>query len=283
VACQFDVTGVPWRLADELLDHGVDFSLSWRRIFTWGGPPEPRAWSLSLGSAVRADNLRVLNGNHYTMFDQLLYAWGRLRRAYEGGLELNTKPFCKVRAYPHDFIVLSSTCFTDHGGTTRRPIRSMPGLIERLEPRAGPSIDPLRLRWVTSASGQHGSTIATCRYWRGDWTDFSGTSAAPARQLPPGLSRRAKTTDAGSGARGEDRKRTARAGRGAADAVDLYDEHTPLATTIHATRIRQAQTTELLKQALAHEGYELVSFALMERPWIISQAIRPRIAAVTAY
>ena len=23
VACQFDVTGVPWRLADELIDHGV--------------------------------------------------------------------------------------------------------------------------------------------------------------------------------------------------------------------------------------------------------------------
>jgi len=48
----------------------------------------------------------------------------------------------------------------------------------------------------------------------------------------------------------------------AADAIDLYDEHTFGYYDSHHSH-PQAQTTELLKQALAHEGYELVSFALM--------------------
>jgi len=63
--------------------------------------------------------------------------------------------------------------------------------------------------------------------------------------------------------------------------IDLYDEHTfGYYDSRHSHP--QAQTTELLKQALAHEGYELVSFALMSA--LDNLADNPtRIAAVTAY
>jgi len=85
VACQFDVTGVPWRLADELLDHGVDFFVMATNIHL-GRAAKPRP-GLFLWEAPSGRHLRVLNGNHYTMFDQLFIRLGRLRRAHEEGLD----------------------------------------------------------------------------------------------------------------------------------------------------------------------------------------------------
>src|SRR5712691_6215634 len=83
VACQHDVNGVPWPLADVLLDAGVDF-------FVMGVNPhlgravQPRP-GMFMWEAPSGRSLRVFNGNAYTMFDQLLHAWdGSVERMAEG-------------------------------------------------------------------------------------------------------------------------------------------------------------------------------------------------------
>ena len=255
VACQFDVTGVPWRLADELIDHGVDFFVMATNIHL-GRAAKPRP-GLFLWEAPSGRHLRVLNGNHYTMFDQLLYAWDdSVERMKEGWTEYEA--FLQSQAYPHDFIVLSSTC-SPVMWDNAPPNPFMPGLIERWNREQGrPSI-----RYATLGDVRRRAARIDDRdlpVLRGDWTDFwnFGCASAP---IATGLSRRAKPLMQAAAlvAKTETEQRALVR---AADAIDLYDEHTfGYYDSRHSHP--QAQTTELLKQALAHEGYELASFALM--------------------
>jgi len=255
VACQFDVTGVPWRLADELLDHGVDFFVMATNIHL-GRVAGPRP-GLFLWQAPSGRHLRVLNGNHYTMFDQLLYAWDdSVDRMKEGWTEYEA--FLQSQAYPHDFIALSSTC-SPIMWDNAPPNPFMPGLIKRWNGGQGrPSI-----RYATLGDVRHRATRIDDRdlpILRGDWTDFwnFGCASAP---IATGLNRRSKPLlqAAALVASTENEQRVLVR---AADAIDLYDEHT-FGYYDSRPSHPQAQTTELLKQALAHEGHELVSFALM--------------------
>jgi len=62
--------------------------------------------------------------------------------------------FLQSQAYPHDFIVLSSTC-SPVMWDNAPPNPFMPGLIERWNREQGRPSMPLRYRWATSASGRH--------------------------------------------------------------------------------------------------------------------------------
>src|SRR5579863_1341454 len=73
VACQHDVNGVPWPLADVLLDAGVDFFVMAINAHL-GRAVEPRP-GMFMWEAPSGRRLRVLNGHHYTMFDQVMFAW----------------------------------------------------------------------------------------------------------------------------------------------------------------------------------------------------------------
>jgi alpha-mannosidase len=107
VACQHDVTGVPWPLADVLLDAGVDFFIMAINIHL-GRAVKPRP-GMFLWEAPSGRTLRVFNGNHYTMFDQLLNAWDDSVERMKEGWDFYQERLGEL-GYPLDFVYLTSTC-----------------------------------------------------------------------------------------------------------------------------------------------------------------------------
>jgi alpha-mannosidase len=256
VACQHDVNGVPWPLADVLLDAGIDFFVMAINPHL-GRAVQPRPgmfmWEAPSGRA-----LRVFNGHAYTMFDQLLLAWDdSVERMAEGWAVLEKR--LGETGYPYRFLYLTSTCSPVLWDNSP-PNPFMPSLIERWNDSGrGPKVryatfDDLRER----ASAVPESELAQLR---GDWTDYwsLGYGSAP---IATALSRRAKPLLDAASLLGSGRQQDAL--ERAVERVDLFDEHT-FSYWDTADDHPQAQTIDVLKQALANEGYEFASLAVMQQ------------------
>jgi alpha-mannosidase len=255
VACQHDVNGVPWPLADVLLDAGVDLFVMAVNPHL-GRPVQPRP-GVFLWEAPSGRTLRVFNAHHYTMFDQLLLAWDdsvdRMAEGWDG-----LARYLRDIGYPFTFVYLTSTC-SPVLWDNAPPNPFLPDLIRRWnEAGRGPrvryaTLDDLRERALAVPDSE-------LPVLRGDWTDYwsFGYGSMP---IATARNQRAKGLLAAASvlAGGEDHL----ALRDAADRVDLYDEHT-FGYWDTANDHPQSQTIELMKQAVAHEGYELASFALMD-------------------
>jgi alpha-mannosidase len=255
VACQHDVNGVPWSTADVLLDAGVDLLVTGTNLGL-GRPVRPRP-GMFLWEAPSGRSIRVFNGHHYTMFDQLMLAWhDSVDRMAEGWAGLAQR--LDEIEYPLDFVYLTSTC-SPVMWDNAPPNPFMPDLIRRWnEADHGPPVryatfDDLRERALAVPEAELLSM-------RGDWTDFwsfgygSTPVATALNQQAKPLIAAAELLTAGA------EHPTLQSAR---DKVDLFDEHT---WGYFDTRPEhpQAQTGELLKQALAHEGHELAAFAVMD-------------------
>jgi hypothetical protein len=255
VACQHDVPGVPWPLADVLLDAGVDFFVMGANLHS-ARPVAPRP-GMFLWEAPSGRLLRVFNGSHYTMFDQLLFSWDdSVDRMAQGWRELSAH--LTAERYPLPFVYLSSTC-SPVMWDNAPPNPYLPDLIRRwnaagLGPRVRyATLDDLRERAMQIDE-------ESLLVQRGDWTDYwtFGSGSTPQATA---LNRQAKTLIA-------DARAIAGAGTHptadvAADRADLFDEHT-WGYFDPSPGHPQAQTAELLNQAAAHEAAEYASFAMMD-------------------
>ncbi|ACU73884.1 glycoside hydrolase family 38 [Catenulispora acidiphila DSM 44928] len=253
VACQHDVNGVPWPIADELLDAGVDlFVTAVNRHL--GAPVAPRPgvfdWQAPSGRT-----LRVFNGSHYTMFDQLLNAWDdSVDRMVEGWNAFHAR--LRSSGYRLPFVYLTSTC-SPIMWDNAPPNPFLPDLIRRWnEEGRGPRIryatfDDLRERVMRIPE----EDVVTLR---GDWTDYwsFGVGSAPAATA---VNQRSKPLLAAAATIGADASLVAEA----ADRVDLFDEHTWSHWNSDPAN-EQARAIETMKQAGAHEGHELAAFAVMD-------------------
>ena len=254
-ACQFDVNGVPWPLSDILIDHGVDFFVMAINAHL-GRAVAPRP-GFFLWETPSGRSLLVLNGNHYTMFDQILRTWDDSTETMKRGWDEYAGHLESI-GYEHEFIALSSTC-SPIMWDNAPPNPFLPPLIERWN-RSGlaPSIRYATLDEVRERAKEiHPERLPKLR---GDWTDYwsFGVASAPistarSRQTKPIL-------EAINALPLCDRERIAVAR--AEQALDLYDEHT-FGYFDSNVGHQAAQTTEVLKQALAHEAYELASYSLM--------------------
>jgi hypothetical protein len=255
VACQHDVPGAPWALADVLLDAGVDFFVMGANLHS-ARPVTPRP-GMFLWEAPSGRRLRVFNGHHYTMFDQLLYSWDHsVDRMAEGWQELSEH--LESQAYPLPFVYLTSTCAPTMWDNAP-PNPYMPGLIQQWnDAELGPRIryatlEDLRARALSVEADE-------LPVLRGDWTDY-WTFGAGSTPIATALNRQAKAliadarTLAGSHVHPTIVQAEARA--------NLFDEHT-WGYYEPSPDHPQAQTGELLKQALAHEANEYASFALTD-------------------
>jgi hypothetical protein len=257
-ACQHDVNGVAWPLADVLLDKGVDFFAMAINTHL-GRAVQPRP-GIFLWEAPSGRKLRVWNGNHYTMFDQLLYAWDDSVDRIAEGWKAYSKHLEDI-AYPFDFFFLTTTCSpVMWDNAPNNPY--LPDLIRRWnEAGIGPRIryatyDDLRERAAAVPEKE-------LQVLRGDWTDFwafgGGSSpisttrnqqAKPLVEAAEMMVSPADTAQVSLLARAKDK-------------MDQYDEHT-FGYYDSSHHRPQAQTTELLKQVLAHEAHELAAFVLMD-------------------
>ncbi len=105
-AMQHDVTGLPWPAVDLMLDAGIELFLMATNAHLGGkiSPyPGPFRW---VGPSGRG--LLTFNGQHYSMFDQLLYAWDGHLAAMQRGWE-ECRALLDEVGYPHDFLYLTAT------------------------------------------------------------------------------------------------------------------------------------------------------------------------------
>ena len=104
-ANQHDVNGIPWSSVDIMLDAGIElFIMAVNQhlggnvtkrpsVFRWQGPS--------------GREILVMNGAHYTMFDQLLYSWENSIERMEEGLNEYYEHLKRIN-YDLDFIYLTT-------------------------------------------------------------------------------------------------------------------------------------------------------------------------------
>ena len=101
-----DVNGIPWPIVDMMLDEGIE--LLTMAVNTHFGRqiderPEIFRWEGPSGCSIL-----VMNGAHYTMFDQNLYSWdGSVEKMQAGWNEYSD--YLEGKKYPYDFCYLTTT------------------------------------------------------------------------------------------------------------------------------------------------------------------------------
>ena len=221
-AVQHDVNGVPWPLADLLLDHGVELLVMGVNRHL-GGTVRPRPavfrWRTPSGREIR-----VMNGNHYTMFDQILLTWERSLDSMRRGLAEYAGHLRRID-YPHDFLYLTTTASPEMWDN------SPPNLpVARLIRQWNESGLQPPIRYVTTDGLLERIRLIPSDQLpllSGDWTDYwTFGSASTAGHVA--RSRAAKRAlDCAARIGGAARSRAAlRVDRRARDLLDLFNEHT---------------------------------------------------------
>jgi len=256
-AIQHDVNGVPWSLSDLLLDRGVDLLVMGINTHL-GAPVRPRPgvfrWRTPTGR-----ELRVMNGNHYTMFDQILHSWERSLDAMQNGLSSYLNHLERID-YPHDFLYLTTTAAPEMWDNSP-PNLSVAKLIRQWN-EAGR--EP-RIRYVTTEDLLERIRLIpeeNLPLLSGDWTDYWNFGCA---------------STAGNVARSRAAKRAldtadrlvvaprsvavAQVAERAKDLLDLFNEHTwSYWDTVGG--LDPALVQDHLKATLAIEARELAGYVL---------------------
>lgn len=102
---QHDVNGIPWSAVDILHDAGIELLIMAVNIHL-GGPVEQRP-SVFRWKGPSGKEIFVMNGAHYTMFDQLLYTWENSIDRMKEGLDKYLEHL-RAMNYKHDFIYLTT-------------------------------------------------------------------------------------------------------------------------------------------------------------------------------
>ncbi len=256
-AIQHDVNGVPWPLADLLLDHGIDLLVMGINTHL-GAPVRPRPgvfrWRTPSGR-----ELRVMNGNHYTMFDQILLTWERSLDTMQKGLSSYLSHLEGV-GYPHDFLYLTTTAAPEMWDN------SPPNLsVAKLIRQWNESGRQPHIRYVTAEDLLERIRLIPDEklpLLSGDWTDYwnfgcASTAGNVARSRA--AKRALDTADCLAVApRPEAVRRVAERAR---DLLDLFNEHT-WSYWDTAGGLEPALVQDHLKATLAIEARELAGYVL---------------------
>jgi hypothetical protein len=187
---QHDVTGLPWGAVDLLLDSEIECLVMGINLHLSGTPmPRPAVYRWR-GPSGR--ELLVMNGEHYSMFDQWCDTSSRNLETIQTGLHKYLRHL-KDLHYPYDFVYLSAT-HAPYMYDNSPPNQDLPGIVQQWN-EAGRHP---RLRLVTPnelLARLHQIPRDQIPVVRGDWTDYwnfgAGSSAAEttlARKLAANLS-----------------------------------------------------------------------------------------------
>jgi hypothetical protein len=218
-----DVTGLPWTIVDLLLDADVELLVMGINLHLSGTPmPRPAAYRWR-GPSGR--EILVMNGEHYSMFDQ----WTEPEKDNLDHVRAGLAKYLRhleALHYPYDFVYLSATC-APYAYDNSPPNLELPRLVRQWNDRGWRPT----LRFITPAELlERIKKIPRERLpvVNGDWTDYwnfgAGSSAVETR-----LTRNAKADLAAAELLQAFRPPDARL-RAAVhqvwNDVALYDEHT---------------------------------------------------------
>ena len=174
---QHDVTGLPWGAVDLLLDSKIELLTMAINLHLSGTPmPRPAVYRWR-GPSGR--ELLVMNGEHYSMFDQWCDTSSRNLETIQAGLYKYLR-HVKGLKYPYDFVYLSAT-HAPMMYDNSPPNQDLPGLVrqwneEGRQPRLR-LVTPNELLARLKQIPREQIPVVT-----GDWTDYwnfgSASSAA---------------------------------------------------------------------------------------------------------
>lgn len=175
-----DATGLPWTIVDLLKDGGVELLIMAINLHLSGTPaPRPAIYRWQSPSG---EELLVMNGEHYTMFDQWTNVYTNNLDTVKKGLDKYLKHLEFIK-YPYDFAYLSATC-SPFAYDNSPPNFDLPKLVRQWNEEGRQP----RLRFATPRDILE--RIKQIPYTsilviKGDWTDFwnfgSASSAAETR------------------------------------------------------------------------------------------------------
>ena len=164
---QHDVNGIPWTMVDIMLDAGIEL-LTMAVNLHFGGAVDNRP-SIFNWQGPSGRTIRVMNGAHYTMFDQLLDTHLNDLDAMKKGLDTYIAHLAK-KGYPFDFLYLTTAnapvCYDNSP-----PNPDVAGLIRQWNEEGR---TPL-IRYVTPELLLERIKMIPAgelRTMRGDWTDY---------------------------------------------------------------------------------------------------------------
>lgn len=221
---QHDVNGIPWSAVDLMLDAGIELLImavnrhlggtvaKRPSVFRWVGPS--------------GREILVMNGAHYTMFDQVLYTWeNNLERMQEGLNEYYE--YLKKRDYNLDFIYLT---------TAAAPVcwdNSPPNIdVTKLVSQWNEQVKQPLIRYITPnelLERIKQNPMDKYPVYRGDWTDYWNFGcASTAFQTKLGQIAKSKMFKAEflHSFNDKDKHHYKRVNKEAWDNIELSDEHT---------------------------------------------------------
>ena len=262
-AIQHDVNGVPWPLADLLMDAGVELLLMGVNI-DHGHAVRPRP-GVFLWEAPSGRRLLVMNGNTYTMFDQILRTWDNSISSMQAGLA-EYVAHLEALKYPHDFLYLTTTN-PPEAWDNSPPNPWVAELIREWNEKVK---DPL-IRYVTPEellARLRRIPASSLPELRGDWTDYwtfgNGASACEtsvSRQARLSLEAAEMLQALCPDLPGAHLKR---ARKEAWEKLSLYCEHT-WTYWDPAPENPPTRAQSQLKGAFAHEARELAEYLLIDQ------------------
>lgn len=254
-----DATGLPWPVVDILKDAGVDL-LTMAINLHLSGTPKPRP-AVYRWQSPGGRELLVMNGEHYSMFDQWTNDNTKNLDTVQAGLD-RYLAYVSTLNYPYDFIYLTATC-APSAYDNSPPNFDLPDVVRRWNEEGRQP----RLRYVTPKdllARIKEIPYETIPVVKGDWTDFwNFGSASSATETRISLNTAANMNSIDLlAAFGESGKQLQEMRKTIWNDINFYDEHTwgawnPL--EIHHP-FPTAQWN--MKAHPAYEGMALSKFAL---------------------
>jgi alpha-mannosidase len=220
---QHDVTGIPWGAVDLLCDSQIELLIMGINLHLSGTPmPRPAVYRWKSPSG---RELLVMNGEHYSMFDQWCNTASGDLDTIQDGLHKYLR-HVKSLNYPYDFVYLSATC-APFMYDNSPPNQELPNLIrqwneEGRRPRLRMATPVELLARVKEINREQIPAVT------GDWTDywnFGSASSAAETSLCRKMAANAAVIDLLRTLNGTEKWTAAAVERLWGD-IHLYNEHT---------------------------------------------------------
>ena len=261
-ANQHDVNGIPWSMVDLMLDAGIElFIMAVNQhlggnvtkrpsVFRWQGPS--------------GREILVMNGAHYTMFDQLLYSWENNIERMKEGLNEYYKHLESIN-YDLDFIYLT-TAAAPVCWDNSPPNIDVANLVTKWNEK---SRKPL-IRYITPnelLDRIKKNPIDKYPVYKGDWTDYWNFGCA-STAFQTKINRKAKSKIYKAeflnafGSAGEKSKRISKE---AWENIHLFDEHTWGAYNSTEPDSEFSKIQANIKDQFAYNAHELSEYLLVDQ------------------